>query len=92
MTPGDRRALAVALAYSPGDSAPVVVASGRGLVAEKIIEMASQSGIFVRSSPELVALLSKLQLDESVPPELWIAVAEILAWVERSRSGLPSES
>lgn len=77
----DQRALAVALKYAPGDSAPTVVAKGRGLIAEEIISRAREHGIFVHESPELVALLSKVDLDGRIPPQLYIAVAELLAWI-----------
>lgn len=78
---GEPRALAVALKYSPGDSAPTVVAKGRGLIAEEIISRAREHGIFVHESPELVALLSQVNLDGQIPPQLYIAVAELLAWI-----------
>ena len=78
---GEQRALAVALKYAPGDSAPTVVAKGRGLIAEEIISRAREHGIFVHESPELVALLSKVDLDGQIPPQLYIAVAELLAWI-----------
>ena len=75
------RALAVALAYAPGDAAPKVVAKGRGLVAEAIIERAREHGIFVHESPELVTLLLQVDLDAHIPPQLYIAIAELLAWL-----------
>ncbi len=78
---GEPRALAVALKYAPGDSAPTVVAKGRGLIAEEIISRAREHGIFVHESPELVALLSQVNLDGQIPPQLYIAVAELLAWI-----------
>lgn len=102
MTPGskdgEQRALAVALKYSPGVSAPTVVAKGRGLIAEEIIARAREHGIFVHESPELVALLSRVDLDGQIPPQLYVAVAELLAWiyqVEREGAlpgGLPSDN
>jgi flagellar biosynthesis protein len=75
------RALAVALAYAPGDSAPKVVAKGRGLIAEAIIERAKSHGIFVHESPELVTLLLQVDLDAHIPPQLYVAIAELLAWL-----------
>jgi flagellar biosynthesis protein len=75
------RSLAVALKYAPGDSAPKVVAKGRGLVAEEIIARAREHGVFVHESPELVTLLSEVDLDARIPPALYIAVAELLAWL-----------
>jgi flagellar biosynthesis protein len=77
---GDR-SLAVALKYAPGDSAPKVVAKGKGLIAEEIISRAKEHGVFVHESPELVTLLSQVDLDDHIPPALYIAVAELLAWL-----------
>lgn len=77
------RALAVALAYAPGDAAPRVVAKGRGLIAEEIIARAREHGVYVHESPELVALLAQVDLDDRIPPALYVAVAELLAWLYR---------
>lgn len=77
------RSLAVALKYAPGDAAPKVVAKGRGLIAEEIIARARAHGVYVHESPELVALLSQVDLDRHIPPALYIAVAELLAWLYR---------
>jgi flagellar biosynthesis protein len=77
----DDRSLAVALAYAPGDAAPRVVAKGRGLIAEAIINRAHEHGIYVHESPELVSLLLQVDIDERIPPQLYIAVAELLAWL-----------
>ncbi|MBK7765245.1 MAG: EscU/YscU/HrcU family type III secretion system export apparatus switch protein [Sulfuritalea sp.] len=78
---GEQRALAVALKYAPGTSAPTVVAKGRGLIAEEIISRAHEHGVFVHESPELVALLSRVDIDGQIPAELYIAIAELLAWI-----------
>jgi flagellar biosynthesis protein len=83
----DRRASAVALAYQPGEAAPQVVAKGRGVIAEAIIAKARESGVYVHESPELVGLLMKVDLDRYIPPELYIAVAELLAWLHRLEQG-----
>ncbi len=74
---------AVALAYQTGDSAPRIVAKGRGMVAEQIIERAKEHGVAVHESKELVALLMQVELDEHIPPALYRAVAELLAWLYR---------
>lgn len=79
----DSQGLAVALKYAPGDQAPRVVAKGRGLIAEEIVARAREHGVYVHESPELVALLSQVDLDEHIPPALYIAVAELLAWLYR---------
>lgn len=81
---------AVALTYAPEDGAPRVVAKGRGLLAEEIIERARAAGVFVHESPELVGLLMQVDLDERIPPALYVAVAELLAWLYRLEQGLPS--
>ena len=74
---------AVALRYEGGDGAPQVVAKGRGLIAEEIIRRARDAGIFVHESPELTSLLMQVDLDRRIPPALYTAVAELLAWIYR---------
>ena len=86
--------LAAALEYDPRkDAAPKVVARGRGAIAERIIELARQNNVPVKSDPALVQILSKLDIDEQIPMELYKAVAEILAFVytanTRYRENLP---
>ncbi|TDR78447.1 EscU/YscU/HrcU family type III secretion system export apparatus switch protein [Paludibacterium purpuratum] len=75
------RLSAIALSYKEGAPAPRVVAKGYGQTAERIIERARQAGVFVHDSPELVSLLMQVDLDEQIPPELYRAVAEVLAFV-----------
>jgi len=77
----DLREAAVALAYRAGESAPQVVAKGHGLVAEAIIREARAHGIYVHESPALVSLLMQVDLDQHIPPQLYRAVAELLAWL-----------
>ncbi len=77
----ENRQSAVALRYADGDAAPVVVAKGRGALAEEIIRRAREAGVFVHESRELVALLMQVDLDARIPPALFLAVAELLAWV-----------
>jgi flagellar biosynthesis protein len=78
----DTRNKAAALKYSKGaDSAPKIVAKGRGLVAEKIIALAREHGIPIREDRNMVEVLSTLDLYEEIPPELYKAVAEILAFI-----------
>lgn len=72
---------AVALAYQAGDTAPKVVAKGRGLIAEEIIARAREHDVFVHESRELVALLMQVDLDRHIPPALYRVVAELLAWL-----------
>ena len=79
--PGDSRASAVAIAYDADDSAPRVVAKGYGTIAENIIRSAQGNGLFIHESPELVGLLMQVDLDQHIPPALYTAVAELLAWL-----------
>jgi flagellar biosynthesis protein len=73
---------AVALKYSPPkDPAPKVTAKGRGVIAEKIIELAKRYDIPIQEDPDLVQILAQLELDQEIPPELYQVVAEILAFV-----------
>jgi flagellar biosynthesis protein len=72
---------AVALKYEPGRaSAPKVTAKGSGRVAERIIEVAEKEGIPLQEDPDMVGALMQLDFEEEVPPELYHAVAEILAF------------
>ncbi|MBI5626199.1 MAG: EscU/YscU/HrcU family type III secretion system export apparatus switch protein [Nitrosomonadales bacterium] len=75
--------IAVALTYGQNKGAPKVVAKGHGLIAQAIIERARQHGIFVHESEDLVGLLMKVELDQEIPPQLYLAVAELLAWLYR---------
>jgi len=74
---------AVALRYKPGvDAAPVVVAKGRDLIAQQIREVARQNGLPLLSAPPLArALYRQVPLDQSIPVELYAAVAQVLTWV-----------
>ena len=76
------------LAYQASEGAPRVVAKGKGLIAEEIIARAREHGIFMHESKELVALLMQIDLDREIPPALYRAVAELLAWIYRIESGL----
>ena len=88
MASHEQRQAAVALAYGAGQSAPRVVAKGRGLLAEAIIAKAREHGVYVHESPELVSLLMQVELDQDIPPVLYRAVAELLAWIYRIESRL----
>lgn len=75
----------VALKYEPGEqNAPVVVAKGRGKLAEAILEKAEEHGVPVQQDSSLVEVLSKLDIDQEIPQELYLLVAEILSFVYRS--------
>lgn len=82
-------ASAVALRYGEGDSAPTVIAKGRGVVAEEIVRRAQEAGVFVHGSRELVALLMQVDLDAHIPPTLYLAVAQLLAWLAHVDRGAP---
>jgi flagellar biosynthesis protein len=86
MAKPERRPEAVALTYDAVDGAPRVVAKGRGLLADEIIARAREAGVFVHESPELLSLLMQVDMDERIPPELYLAVAELLAWLYRIES------
>ncbi|MFA6121569.1 MAG: EscU/YscU/HrcU family type III secretion system export apparatus switch protein [Sideroxydans sp.] len=87
MNAANKRQMAVALAYQSGDAAPKVVASGRGLVAQAIIERAKEHGVYVHESEALVGMLMQVELDQHIPPQLYLAVAELLAWLYRLERG-----
>lgn len=79
--PEPDRNSAVALAYDPTDPAPRVVAKGYGTLAETIVQTAQEHGLYVHESPELVGLLMQVDLDAHIPPQLYVAIAELLAWL-----------
>ncbi|TAM53980.1 MAG: flagellar biosynthesis protein FlhB [Paraburkholderia sp.] len=93
MSRRERRKSAAALAYDAkgGDNAPRVIAKGYGLVAEMIIQRAQEAGLYVHRAPEMVSLLMQVDLDSRIPPELYQAVAELLAWLYRLESGVAEE-
>ena len=79
----DKVKTAVALAYDPNeDGAPKVIASGKGALAEKIIEKAKENKIPVHEDDKLAETLSRLEIGEMIPPELYEVVAEILVFVD----------
>jgi flagellar biosynthesis protein len=73
------RKQAVALEYGL-NSAPMVTAKGDADVAEDIIAEARRRGVYVAEDPQLLALLSRLELGEEIPPQLYTAVAVVLSW------------
>lgn len=84
--PGEPSAVAVRYDGAPrtGEAcAPRVVAKGAGWVAGRILELARQHGVPVREDPDLVAMLSACDIDDEVEPEMYAAVAEVLAWLYR---------
>lgn len=83
-----RRQVAVAVQYDGVDSesAPRVVASGHGAVAEQILAIAFDKGVKVREDADLAELLAAVDLDEEIPVEAFAAVAEVLAYVYRANA------
>lgn len=78
------RALAVALQYEKGSrEAPKVVAKGRGLVADRIVELAEENGIVIEANPVLAEALSGVEIDDTIPLELYEAVAVVIGYVLR---------
>jgi flagellar biosynthesis protein len=78
----EKSRLAAALKYDRKKiDAPLLTAKGRGVIAEKIISLARKNGIPIKEDPGLVQILSKLDIDEQIPPVLYKAVAEVLAFV-----------
>ena len=78
----DKDKTAVALAFEPGDVAPKILATGKGTVAEKIIEKAKESDVPFYKDNKLADTLSKLDIGDAIPPELYEVVAEILLFVD----------
>jgi flagellar biosynthesis protein len=73
---------AIALKYhAKSDNAPKVIAKGKGKVAEKIIEIARKNNIHIHNDPDLIEILAQLDINEEIPPDLYIVAAELLAFV-----------
>ena len=73
---------AVAIAYEPGEVAPKILATGKGEVAEKIIQKAKENDVPLYKDNKLADTLSKLRIGDAIPPELYDVVAEILVFVD----------
>jgi len=75
---------AIALRYTEGrDDAPTVVATGQGLVAEKIVKTAEDHGVAIQENAELAQALAQVELGTAIPEDLYPVVAEVLVWVNR---------
>lgn len=86
---------AVALQYGADDAAPVVVASGMGYLAEKIVDVAQENGVPVYEDDSLATMLTQLNLGQEIPPELYQAIVEIYVYflnfdVEGRQSNVPT--
>ena len=88
MKPKEKKQRAVALKYeSKSDNAPKVIAKGKGKVAEKIIDIAKKHNILIHDDPDLIEVLSQLDIYEEIPTELYAVVAELLAFIYVLNSG-----
>jgi len=84
---------AVALKYDrEKDDAPKVKASGQGIIADKIIELAREHGVPIHDDPDLVEVLASLDIDQEIPSDVYVAVAELLAFIYSSNSERPQKS
>lgn len=78
---------AVALQYGPDDGAPVIVASGMGYMAEKIVEVAAENGVPIYEDNSLATVLTQLRLGQEIPEELYKAIVEIYVYFLQFRPG-----
>lgn len=78
----DDKKTAVALAYTPGERAPKILATGKGAIADRIIETAKEHDVPTYADGALAQTLSKLEIGDMIPPELYEVVAEILVFVD----------
>jgi len=84
----DTRRRAVALKYDPAaGGAPTVVATGRGALADRILRTAQANAVPVREDKALVQVLGALKIDQEIPPQLYTAVAAILAFLYKANGG-----
>jgi len=84
---GCARGSAVALRCDAHATAPRIVAKGYGTLADAIIRTAQANGLYVHTSPELVGLLQRIDLDAHIPPQLYVVVAQLLAWLYALEGG-----
>lgn len=84
MEPRKQPKRAIALRYQEGlDDAPTVIATGKGLIADKIVEKAKDAGVAIQENADLAAALADIELGTAIPEELYPVVAEVLVWVNR---------
>jgi flagellar biosynthesis protein len=79
----NKKKTAIALSYDPDETAPKIIATGKGQVAERIIDKAKESDIPVHKDEGLADTLSRLELGSYIPPELYEVVAEILVFIDK---------
>jgi flagellar biosynthesis protein len=78
----NRNRTAIALSYNPDEAAPKIIATGKGYIADKILKVAEDTHIPVHKDEQLAGTLSKLEIGDYIPPELYEVVAEILIFVD----------
>ncbi|MBL8631232.1 MAG: EscU/YscU/HrcU family type III secretion system export apparatus switch protein [Rhodospirillaceae bacterium] len=89
-TPSDAPAtIAVALEEQPDNAAPIITASGKGFVAEQILQIAFANNVKVRTDADLVQVLAAVDVDSEIPTEAFAAVSEILAYVYKANGQQP---
>jgi flagellar biosynthesis protein len=85
-----RKNKAVSLKYRPeSDSAPRVTAKGKGKIAEKIIKIAKEHDIYIHEDPDLIEVLSQLDINKEIPQDLYLVVAELLVFVYSLNKNAP---
>ena len=90
-TPKDPpRTIAVAIEEQAGSAAPKVTATGRGFVAEQILQIAFANDVKVRTDADLVQILTAVDVESDIPTEAFAAVAEILSYVYRANGQVPA--
>jgi flagellar biosynthesis protein len=85
------KTIAVAVEEQADGQAPKITASGRGHLAEKILEVAFAAGVKVRTDADLVQVLEAIEVESEIPTEAFVAVAEILTYVYRANAQTPPE-
>lgn len=83
MTNHDKNKTAVALSYDPNNTAPKIIASGKGYLADKILAKAKESSIPIHKDEKLANTMSKLEVGDFIPPELYEVVSEVLVFVDK---------
>lgn len=87
-----RKNSVVSVKYRPeSDRAPRVTAKGKGKIAEKIIKIAKEHNIYIHEDPDLIEVLSQLDINDEIPPDLYLVVAELLAFVYSLNKNVPQQ-
>lgn len=81
--PKEKTRTAVAIEYSPEEEAPKIIASGKGVLADRIVDTAKEHNVPVHKEERLANTLSRLEVGDFIPPQLYEAVAEVLLFVDR---------